>query len=228
MSGPAWLSDAFAAAMLVIAAYCAMRLAVAGWRVRETELDADGLHLVMGVAMAGMLTPRLSLAPASAWTAVFAVATAWFAWQELRVRRGLGTGPWRCPYPVPHLAESLAMVYMLAAAGSAGPRRGAVGMAGMGGAGSVARLPELAVVFALFMAGYVAWLGDRFSAVGAAVITTGEVGTAVRSTTGTARPARMGTTAQADGCWPALAPRGVCCYKIAMAIVMGYMLIIML
>jgi hypothetical protein len=86
----------------------------------------------------------------------------------------------------------------------------------------------IAVVFALFMAGYVAWLGDRLSAVGAAVITTGEAGTAVRSTTGTARPARMGTTAQAGGCWPALAPRGACCYKIAMAIVMGYMLIIML
>lgn len=92
MGGPAWLTHTFAVAMLVISAYCAARLAAAGVRRRETELDADGTHLAMGVAMAGMLAPGLRVAPAAAWTAVFAVASAWFAWQELRVRRGLGVG----------------------------------------------------------------------------------------------------------------------------------------
>jgi len=38
-------------------------------------------------------------------------------------------------------------------------------------------------------------------------------------------PARA---AHADGCWPVLAPRGACCYKIVMAIVMAYMLVVML
>ena len=250
MGGPAWLADTFAAMMLVIAAYCALRLATAGARRRETELDADVLHLVMGVAMTGMLVPGLSFAPASAWTAVFAAAAGWFGWQKARVWRGLGTGAWRCPYPVPHLAESLAMVYMLAATRAAASGGSGAGTAGMGAAGasSTSRLPELAVVFALFMVGYVAWLGDRFSSVGAATASpaTARAATATPVSAATARsadapPDDMAPTtatatiqasiagaAQAGGCWPVLAPRGACCYKIAMAIVMAYMLIVML
>lgn len=263
MGGPAWLADTFAAVMLVISAYCVLRLAAAAARRRETELDADCLHLVMGVAMAGMLAPGLSFAPASSWAEVFVLAAAWFGWQEVRVWRGLGTGPWTCPYPVPHLAESLAMVYMLVAARAARGAGSGAGMAGMGSAasaGGTARLPELAVLFALFMVGYVAWLGDRFSAVGAvgavaaspvspgspashgspaivAAATPASTATArAAGTTAEARPATttattrtsMRAAAQAGGCWPVLAPRGACCYKIVMAIVMGYMLIVML
>jgi uncharacterized protein DUF5134 len=258
MGGPARLADTFAAVMLVISAYCALRLAAAAARRRETELDADLLHLVMGVAMAGMLAPGLSFAPTSSWAGVFALAAAWFGWQEIRVWRGLGTGPWTCPYPVPHLAESLAMVYMLVAARTARGAGSGAGMAGMSSSASAAgtaRLPELAVLFALFMVGYVAWLGDRFSAVGAvgavgavaaSPASPAIVAAATSASTATARP--VGTTAeaapeaepaavvrtsmtaaaQAGGCWPVLAPRGACCYKIAMAIVMGYMLIVML
>jgi hypothetical protein len=92
MARPSWLSDTFAAVTLAIAVYCAARLVVAGARRRESELDADGVHLLMGVAMAGMLVPALSFGPAAAWEAVFAVAAAWFAWQAIRVWRGYGTG----------------------------------------------------------------------------------------------------------------------------------------
>lgn len=258
MAGPAWLPDTFAAVMVVIAAYCATRLAVAIARRRETEADTDGMHLVMGVAMAGMLAPVLSFGTPGAWTAVFSAAAGWFAWQAVRVRRGLGVGRWRCPYPVPHLAESLAMVYMTVAVRTpAGPGAGA-GMAGMGGAAGPGRAPELAVLFIVFMVGYVAWLGDRFSSVGAAVaagpaattattatttptaITTPTATTTPAATTATATvatapnaargaagavPARAG---HAGGCWPELAPRGACCYKMVMAIVMAYMLVVML
>ncbi|HEX6451715.1 MAG TPA: DUF5134 domain-containing protein [Trebonia sp.] len=231
MAGPAWLPDTFAAVMLVMAAYCAVRLAVAGVRRRETEADTDGMHLVMGAAMAGMLAPGLSFVTPAAWTAVFSAAAAWFAWQAVRVRRGLGTGRWRCPYPVPHLAESLAMVYMVMAVRTpAGPEAGA-GMAGMGGAAVPARAPELAVVFTVFMVGYVAWLGDRFSSVGAAVVvgpgSTSATAAAAKAATGSVDgvPARA---AHAGGCWPELAPRGACCSKIVMAIVMAYMLMVML
>lgn len=202
MAGPSWLSDTFAAVMLLIAVYCAARLAAAGvWR-RETELDTDGVHLLMGVAMTGTLAPALSLAPSAAWVTVFAVTAAWFAWQAVRVRRGLGAGRWRCPYPVPHLIESLAMVYMLAAIRGTGSRGTGTSMSGMGGAAGMARVPELAVVFALFMVGYVTWLGDRLTLAGPA--------------------------GRAGGCWPIQAPRAAACYKIAMGITMGYTLIIML
>lgn len=210
MGGPAWLSDTFAAVMLAIAAYCAARLVAAGARGRETELDADGVHVLMGVAMAGVLTPRLSVAPPAVWMAAFAVAAAWFAWQAVRVRRGLGVGRWRCPYPVPHLVEALAMVYMLIAVRETGAAGPGAGMASTG----AARAPEFAALFAVFMVGYVAWLGDRY--------------TSVASVTSGASGAAPAGTAHKGGCWPALAPRGACCYKLAMSLVMGYMLIIML
>jgi hypothetical protein len=224
MGAPAWLSGTFAAVMLVVAGYCAGRLAVAGVRRRETDLDADGLHLVVGVAMAGMLAPALSVLPPGAWEAVFAVAAAWFAWQAARVRRGHGAGSWRCAFPVPHLAESLAMVYAFAAARPAARGAGA-GMPGMGAGAGAARFPVLAVVFALFMVGYVAWLADRLASIspGAAVTTApGGAGPTVR-TLARPEPAR-----QAGGCWPVLAPRAAACYKIAMGITMGYMLVIVL
>ena len=54
MSGPGWLAGSFAVLMVVIAAYCAGRLAVARLRGRDTELDTDGLHVLMGAATAGM------------------------------------------------------------------------------------------------------------------------------------------------------------------------------
>jgi hypothetical protein len=240
MAAPAWLPDTFAAVMFVIAAYCALRLAVATARRRETEADTDGMHLVMGVGMAGMLAPGLGFGTPAAWTAVFSVAAAWFAWQAVRVRRGLGAGRWRCPYPVPHLAESLAMVYMVVAVRTpTGPGAGA-GVAGMGGAAGAARAPEFAVLFTVFMVGYVAWLGDRFSSVGVATtatkaITATKAGPAAAAATPATAEATTGTAgavparaAHADGCWPALAPRGACCYKIVMAIVMAYMLVVML
>jgi hypothetical protein len=76
------------------------------------------------------------------------------------------------------------------------------------------RVPELAGLFAVFMVGYAAWLGDRYPSV--AAVTAG---------TSAAAPAETG---RAGSCRPPLAPRGACCYKLAMAIVMGYMLIVML
>jgi hypothetical protein len=162
MSAPPWLSFMFAGVMLAIAVYCAGRLVAAGaWR-RESELDADSVHLVMGVAMAGALAPRLSILPSGAWGVLFAVTAGWFAWQVIRVCRGYGAGRWRCPYPVPHLAESLAMVYMLAGARAPAPGSEAgAAMPGMGAASGLAALPVLPMVLALFMVGYVAWLGDR-------------------------------------------------------------------
>src|ERR1700730_18643177 len=71
VTGPSWLAVAFAAVMIGIALYCAGRLALSRLRRRETEFDADGLHVAMGVAMAGMLVPRLSPPPGSRWEGVF-------------------------------------------------------------------------------------------------------------------------------------------------------------
>jgi uncharacterized protein DUF5134 len=201
MAGPGWLTGLLAAVMLTVAAYNATRLAAAARWHRPAELDADGVHVAMGVAMAGMLAPALSFAPARLWQAVFAAAGAWFAWQFLRTRRGAQLGPWRCPHPLPHLIECAAMVLMLALPAAAA----ATGMSAMTVTGPAARLSPLTLLLALFMVGYVMWLGNHLTAL---------------------TPATATATGTATSTY--LAPRCAACCKIAMGVTMGYMLVMML
>ena len=116
MSAPAWLAGSFAVLMIMIAVCCAARLAISRLPGRNTELDTDALHVLMGVAMAGMLEPRLTPVPVTAWRAVFAAAAAWFAWQA--IRPGSRAGRARCAHPAAHAVECAAMVYMLLPVGS--------------------------------------------------------------------------------------------------------------
>ena len=151
-------------------------------RGRDAELDTDGLHVLMGVAMAGMLEPGLSPVPGTIWRAVFAAAAAWFAWQAIRAGTGLPGGS-RCAYPAPHAVECAAMVYMLLPAGSRPSVRGAgMAMPGMSG-GAAAGNPALTLVLALFMLGYILWTIDRLaspSRAGAAVTAHGTAPRALR------------------------------------------------
>lgn len=215
MTGPGWLADILAAVVLVVAAFSAARLIAARGRQRRGEADADGMHVVMGVAMAGMLTPALSFAPKALWLTVFAAAGAWFGGQFLRTRRGQAAGPWRCPHPLPHLIECAAMVFMfalpataLSATGEAATGPAGGGMGGMGTAltGAAAGFSPLTLLLAVFMVGYVMWLGNNLPA------------PAVATATGTIATARTGF----------LAPRCAACCKIAMGVTMGYMLIMLL
>jgi Domain of unknown function (DUF5134) len=215
MAGPYWLAAAFAAVMIVTAAYCAGRLAVSRrWR-RPTELDADALHLVMGVAMAGMLLPQLSPLPDGVWVAVFGVAAAWFAGRAVGGLGGFGRAAasrWRSAQPVPHLVESAAMIYMFAALPGSG-LAAAMPMPGMGHAGPGGSLLALAVVLALFMVGYVLWTADQLTSLARA-----------SAAPGAAVPDRA---AQLAGS-PVLAPALAACAKIAMGVTMGYMLVVTL
>jgi hypothetical protein len=163
MSGPAWLTDIFAAVMITVAAYCTSRLVVARWWRRPTDVDSDGVHVVMGVAMAGMLVTGLRFAPVGLWEAVFAAAAGWFGWRFVKVHRGAPLSQWRCPQPVPHLVECGAMLYMYLAvpAVALATKATASGMGGMSTTGS--RFSALALVLALFMFGYVAWVSDRLT-----------------------------------------------------------------
>src|SRR5260370_9325756 len=162
MSGQAWLAGGFAALMIMVAVYSAGRLAVFRVRGRDTELDTDGLHVLMGVAMAGMLEPGLSPVPGTVWRAVFAVAAAWFGWQAIRAGGGRLGGS-RCIHPAPHAVEFGAMVYMLLPSDSppSGPGPG-MAMTGMNG-GAAAGNPALTLVLALFMPGYLLTTIDRLT-----------------------------------------------------------------
>jgi hypothetical protein len=252
MSGPAWLTDIFAAVMITVAVYCASRLVVARWWRRPTDVDSDGAHVVMGVAMAGMLVAGLRFGPIGLWEVVFAAAAGWFGWRFVRVRRGASLSQWRCPQPLPHLVECGAMLYMyLAVPAVAVAAKGAAGgMGGMTATGS--RFSVLALVLALFLFGYVAWVGDRLTARAPALavavpavavpavavpVASGprESGTLMTATgPESTAAAAHGGCAGADPWTPGshgrayLAPRCAAMCKIAMGITMGYMLILML
>lgn len=243
MAGPFWLTGAFAAVMILSAAYSASRLAVSRLRGLATEADADGLHAVMGAAMAGMLMPQLALLPRMTWMVVFGAGTAWFGACALR-SRSQSRFSWQCRYPVPHLIECIAMLYMLLAVRGAQQGTG-MAMPGMGSSAStLAGFPALAVVLALFMLGYVMWTTDQLASLARArtstqahtgatqqrALVTAPAGGRAAATVGGPEAAaatgmpRPGPAASQARLAPGLAAFG----KIAMGVTMGYMLILML
>ena len=230
MGGPGWLSGIFAAVMLTVAVYCAGRLAVARWWRRPTELDTDGAHVVMGVAMAGMLVSGLRTLPAGMWEGVFAAGAAWFGGQTLRARRKTtASSPWLCLHAGPHLVECAAMLYMFLLLPAV--RITAARMSAMTVSPDESRFSFLALLMALFLLGYVVWLGDRLTVRTPALALTGQPPAASAFETSEPAPASIPA---ATGCAgtahsrPHLAPRCAALCKIAMGITMGYMLILML
>src|SRR5215467_1715517 len=174
MGGPAWLTGIFAAAMLAVAVYCTGRLMAARrWR-RPTELDTDGAHVVMGVAMAGMLVSGLRTLPATIWEAVFAAGAAWFGYRMLQARRGAQPSPWRSSHPLPHLVECGAMIFMFLIL----PASAAAGGTSMTMTATESRFSFLTLPLALFLFGYVVWIGDRVTLHAPAVATAAPAGDA--------------------------------------------------
>ena len=156
MSIPAWLLDIFAAVMLLVATVSAAQLA-AGYPSRWAHVDADitASHLLMGIAMAGMLVTSLQTLPTVVWEAIFAVMIVWFAWSAWRHAQGRGLVALAGGHYAPHLVHSAAMLYVFLAL-AAPAANGGSGMSGMGGSGGMGtlRLPLLAFIFVLLLAAY--------------------------------------------------------------------------
>jgi Domain of unknown function (DUF5134) len=159
---PAWILDVFAGVMLVVAAVSAARLVAARpWRPGAVVLDTDVAHLLMAIAMAGMLAGGLRTLPYSAWEVVFGVLTAWFGYRVVRDARASGVRALAGGHCAPHLVHSAAMLYMFLAL--AAPAAGG-GMAAMGGSAMPAlEYPTLAFAFGLVLAGYSVWDLDLLS-----------------------------------------------------------------
>lgn len=222
MASPAWLTAIFAAASLAVAVYCAGRLVVARRGHRPTELDTDGAHVIMGVAMAGMLVSGLRTLPSAIWEVVFAAAAVWFGYRMLQARRGAQSSPWRSSHPLPHLVECAAMVFMFlilpAAAGAA------TSSMSMTMTATESRFSFLTLPLAVYLFGYVVWLGDR--------VTLHAPALALATVPASAGP-RPGYgsgsgSPSPEPAHPYLAPRCAAICKITMGITMGYMLILML
>ena len=251
MSTPAWILDIFAALMLVVAAVSAARLAVLRpWRLGRAAVvaDIDVAHLLMAIAMAGMLAAGLSTLPDHAWAVVFGVLTAWFACQVTRDARREGIRALAAGHCAPHLVHAAAMLYMFLAltVHAAGSASGVAGMAGS--AMQKLSLPFLALLFALVLIGYSVWDLDQLSGPGAgphyslaiprpvpaAVLvgvpagSDGGVTTMVRPGVAGRAASRTAIPASLTGASPMLAPWVATGCRIAMGVTMAFMLIIMI
>ncbi|HXW44664.1 MAG TPA: DUF5134 domain-containing protein [Streptosporangiaceae bacterium] len=236
MGGQTWLAYTLAAVMIATSAYCLSRLAVS-WRLgRPTERPVDAAHVLMGLAMAGMLVPRLRIFWTGGWEIVFGLGALGFGWLALRELRSPRS---ECDRPRHHHFQHVlacgAMVYMLAAMPSAAATASGSGMSGM--AGAAARFPTLALLLALALFGYVIWNADRLTSLApVAVLAAARVpvpGLAAAGGAGTlAAEARLADPAgPGEAARPRLAPlspRLAACCEIAMGMTMGYMLIRML
>jgi len=209
--GPPWLAGALAGLMILVAAAAAGRLA--WWlRARRAEADADALHVLTGIAMAGMFEPAISLLPTMAWQVVFAAGAAWFAWQAARRRGGTGVAA-RHSHPAAHVVECGAMLYVLWP--TTGRRSGMPGMAGH--AGLIAGNPAIALVLAVGMLGCLLWAIDQVTS------------PARRRPAPAGAPlGRPADRHQERARGTLLAPRLAACQKITMGLAMGYMLVTML
>lgn len=213
MGGPAWLTGIFASAMLAVAVYCTGRLVASRrWR-RPTELDTDGAHVVMGLAMAGMLVSGLRTLPSAIWEVVFAAGAAWFGYRMLQARRGAQPSPWRSSHPLPHLVECGAMAFMFLILPAS-----AVAGTSMTMTATQSRFSFLTLPLALFMFGYVVWLADRVT------LRASASALAAAPASGASSPSPSPSPEPA----PYLAPHCAAICKITMGITMGYMLILML
>ncbi|MFY9928360.1 MAG: DUF5134 domain-containing protein [Streptosporangiaceae bacterium] len=204
MGGPAFLTGIFAAASLAVAVYCAGRLVASRrWR-RPTELDTDGTHVVMGVAMAGMLVSGLRTLPSTIWEIVFTLGAAWFGYRMLATRSAAQPSPWRSAHPLPHLVECAAMVFMFGILPAA-----------------ESSFSFLTLALALFLFGYVVYVGDGLTFRTPAPAA--NLGAGYSGTSDTAI-----ATSPVSPATRYLAPRCAAICKAAMGITMGYMLILML
>jgi hypothetical protein len=161
---PSWLLDLVAAIMLVVAAVSAARLAVARpWRPDSVVIDADIAHLLMAIAMAGMLAPSLRTFPSAVWEGIFGLLIVVFGFRVVRDARANGVRALAGGHCAPHLVHSASMLYMFLAIGPAAAMAGMARMTGMSGSMQMLKYPTLAFAFTLILIGYTIWDLDQLS-----------------------------------------------------------------
>lgn len=131
-------------------------------------VGADAAHLLMAIAMAGMLAPGLRTLPDTGWEVVFGVLIAWFAFRVVRDARESGARALSADHcGAPHLVHSGSMLYMFLATTSAAGMAALTGRNELPGSSGSTMLtlddPALALAFALILIGYSIWDLDQLS-----------------------------------------------------------------
>jgi hypothetical protein len=242
MSGPDWLNDLFAAAVVVVALYSLSRLIASRVWERPTHVDVDLAHVLMGTAMAGMFVAALNPIPNGVWEVAFGALALWFVGRSYRfvTQRGFegqdDDHVHHLSHYLTHLVMTGAMLYMYAIATRPQGASKDTGMAMNGATGSTANFVGVPLVFLLVLLASGVWELDgieRFSPSrvpgGLALVGPRDSGWPAAGplgpdpsfpnadTPGKRHPAR-----------PWLAPRLEAGCHIVMCVAMGYMLVLIL
>jgi hypothetical protein len=121
---PAWLYYLFALAMLAVAAYGLVLLAVSVTIRRTAGWDVDVAHVFMGVSMAGMFVADWAFGASAIWELIFTVLLVWFVVQSIQSVIAFGI---HVTHYLIHAAMSFAMLLMYVV--PAGARSGTMSMA---------------------------------------------------------------------------------------------------
>ncbi|MBR7833395.1 DUF5134 domain-containing protein [Actinospica durhamensis] len=84
MNAPYWLSDLVSLLMLVLGLYSLWRLLVVRFWGYTTDYETDALHLLAGVAAAGIVSSWARTLPRPVWLVLFAAAGVYFAFRAAR------------------------------------------------------------------------------------------------------------------------------------------------
>jgi hypothetical protein len=241
---PIGLAYGFAALMLAVSFYCLGRLLLARRLGRRLDVAVNAAHVLMGLAMAGMLVPRWRLLPVGLWEAVFWFMVVWFLGSSLRfvARHGIsGTGGdhrYHVTHHLVHMVMALAMLYMYAVGGAvAGSRMSMVAGSSITtgtASGPTGGNPTVALALIVVLLVSAVWQLDSVGHFAQHPVVLGgrpEVASRGRSARAEPDPVRRvgtGTVVTAAGDErPWLAPRLEIGCHVATCVTMAYMLILM-
>ncbi len=225
MTHPTWLPYSFAVVMVAVSVYCIGRLALANRLGRRNHEDVNISHVLMGLAMVGMLVPRWNVVPNVLWEVAFGVIALYFLARSVRfvVRHGLsGTSDdhvHHISHYLIHMVMACAMLYMYWLGNPITVASGSSMV--MSGPPNGAGDPLLTLLLIVILFASAVWQLDAISQYSASSqLALSTVGSASGGSDGVQTP-----TVGDDRPW--LAPRLEIGCHIAMCVTMGYMLILM-
>lgn len=165
---PSWLDSILITIMLAVGIYSLGRLVYTGIHRSWGDFDTDATHVLLSVALLGMLWPGSSVLADSTWAcdtwaAIFAGAAVWFGLRIVIARRDELTRR-----RVSFLIACASMVFIeldpayTAPGGSMASMPGMPGMAANSGTGAF-RVPTLALVLAFAVTVFAVLAADRLA-----------------------------------------------------------------
>jgi hypothetical protein len=222
MVHPVGVAYLFAAVVLAVVLYSVGRLFVARYLRRHNHDDVSIAHVLMGIAMIGMLIPRWNVISSGVGEVLFAAVAIYFAVVAARVRGG--RTPWGGDdrfhptyHPLVHLLMACAMLYMY---WLGMPITGPLGSTtAMGTFSTRAGGPALTFLLIVLLVVAAVWLVDSITSYAPSrrLVLTG-VG---------AGGEQEEVAPSADSSRPWLAPRSEISCHAAMCIAMAYLLVLM-